>query len=340
VPTELLTLGIKRRESVLLLQLDGKTPNLALMKLSAWHRGRGDRVNFRRAPNQTGVNRSLDDEDYTRVYGSLIFEGTRPLADHARKVWPNITLGGTGLDETIRLPADVEVMKPDYTPYKDYPHSIGFTQRGCRLNCPFCKVPKGEGKNKPVATVADIWRGDPYPKNLLLLDNDFFGQPEWRKRIEEMKAGGFRVCFNQGFNVRLIGDEEAAAIAGLAYYDDQFKDRRLYTAWDNRKDADRLFRNLEVLKAHGVKPDHIMVYMLVGYWDGPRITENDHYRRERLREFGCRPYPMPYVRNAETRGFQRWVVGAYDKRVAWADWVRAKYEPRNLGSVSAAPTLF
>ena len=29
-------------------------------------------------------------------------------------------------------------------------------------------------------------------------------------------------------------------------------------------------------------------------------------------------------------GLQRWIVGAYDKRIAWADWVAANYEPRNL----------
>jgi hypothetical protein len=336
----MIQLSVKRREQVLLFQLDGKTPNLALMKLSAWHKSRGDSVEFRRAPNLTAVRRSFNEPNFTRVYGSLIFEATRTLAEHAKKVWPNITLGGTGLDEKIRLPPEVEASQPDYTLYPKFRDSMGFTQRGCRLACPFCKVPSGEGKNKPVATIADIWRGEPYPRNILLLDNDFFGQPGWRDRMAEIRAGGFRVSWNQGFNVRLIGEEEAAEIASVPYYDDSFKVRRLYTAWDNRKDEERLFRNLSALTRAGVKPDEIMVYMLVAYWHGPKITADDHYRREKLRAFGCRPYPMPYVRNNETVGFQRWVIGAYDKRISWSDWERAKYRPENLGGDDTTGSLW
>lgn len=318
---------------VLLLQLDGKTPNLALMRLATHHRRQGHRVELRRAATVRAVERGLYDAPWHRVYASAIFERTRPACRRLLEVYPKAVVGGSGWDESIRLDAvGVPVdTPPDYDDYPDYPHSIGFTQRGCRLACPFCKVPVMEGKVQKVAGVWDIWRGDPWPRNLLLLDNDFFGEPGWRAELDAIKAGGFRVCWNQGFNVRLIGEEEAAAIASTNYHDDQFKTRRLYTAWDNRKDEKRLFRNLEALVRHGVKPDDIMVYMLVAYWDGPRITADDFYRHRRLREFGCRPYPMPYVRTDETRGFQRWIIGAYDKRVAWADWVKARYEPRRLG---------
>ena len=143
------------------------------------------------------------------------------------------------------------------------------------------------------------------------------------------------MSFNQGINARMLNDETAAAIASVRYSDDGFKVRRIYTAWDNRKDEKRLFRGLEALVRHGVKPDHIMVYILIGYWPGE--TVNDWlYRQKQLRAFGARPYPMPYVRNKETVGFQRWVIGAYDKRVTWADWVAAGYEPRKLGSICLA----
>jgi hypothetical protein len=107
------------------------------------------------------------------------------------------------------------------------------------------------------------------------------------------------------------------------------KVKRIYTAWDNAKDEDTLFRGLERLVKYGVKPDAIMVYMLVGYWPGE--TEQDReYRRAKLREFGARPYPMPFVRTPELIGFQRWIIGAYDKRVSWSDWKAAKFQPINL----------
>src|SRR5208337_3425878 len=110
------------------------------------------------------------------------------------------------------------------------------TQRGCRLSCKFCVVPGKEGKPRTVATVADIWRGEPHPKHLHLLDNDFFGQDQWRERIAEIRDGGFKVCFNQGINVRAVTDEVAEALATVQYRDMKFKERRLYTAWDNLKD--------------------------------------------------------------------------------------------------------
>jgi hypothetical protein len=318
---------------VLLLQLDGKTPNLALMRLAGHRRRLGDRVELRRAPTARAVEHGLYDSPWHRVYASAIFERTRPVCRRLKEIYSAAVIGGSGWDESVKL-SDVGVSAdtpPDYSDYGDYPHSIGFTQRGCRLNCPFCKVPVMEGRVSKAASVWDIWRGEPWPRHLLLLDNDFFGEPNWRQELEAIRSGGFRVCWNQGFNVRLIGDEEAAAIAGTNYYDDQFQTRRLYTAWDNRKDEARLFKNLDALARHGVKPDHVMVYMLIGYWGGPKLTADDFHRQRRLREFGCRPYPMPYVRTPETRGFQRWVVGTYDKRVSWADWERAGYEPRKLG---------
>jgi hypothetical protein len=129
----------------------------------------------------------------------------------------------------------------------------------------------------------------------------------------------------------MLTDETAAAIASVKYYDDGMKTRRIYTAWDNRKDEERLFAGLNALVRHGVKPDHIMVYMLIGYWKGETAADWN-YRRQQLRVFGARPYPMPYVRTSESVGFQRWCIGGYDKRVSWVDWVRAKYQPANLGN--------
>lgn len=321
---------------VLLLQLDGKTPNIALMRIAAHHGDLGDFVEFASAPTTASVERGLwDDSD--KVYASAIFEWTRPVCKRLLQVRPDAIIGGSGWDESATVEKiGVTTTRQDYSIYPAYRHSLGFTQRGCRLKCSFCKVPTMEGRNRAVATVREIWRGEPYPRNLLLLDNDFFGQTGWRELVDEMREGDFRVCFNQGFNVRLIGEEEAAAVASLRYYDDQFKTRRLYTAWDNRKDEALLFRNLECLKRHGVNPDHILVYMLVAYDHAtktgvPEIRQDDFHRHAKLREFGCRPYPMPYVRTDATRGFQRWIVAAYDKRVSWEDWERARYEPRNLG---------
>src|SRR5262249_11711543 len=130
--------------------------------------------------------------------------------------------------------------------------------------------------------------------------------PEWPSVFEEIRAGDFKVSFNQGINARMLNDRTAEAIASVRYSDDGFKKRRIYTAWDGRKDEHALFRGLKALVRAGVKPDHIMVYMLIGKEPGEKHADRD-YRRAKLREFGCRPYPMPYVRTHELVRFQYWV---------------------------------
>lgn len=316
--------------NVLLLQLDGKLPNIALMRIAAHHRALGDDVTFRRAQNVSALDRHLTDPDFGRVYGSLIFESSRHLGERLREVYPDAIVGGTGWDVGLRLEeVGIWTKRQDYSIYPRFQQSIGFTQRGCRLKCKFCVVPTKEGPVKEEQAIADLWRGDPYPRELILLDNDFFGQPNWDTRIEEMIAGDFKVSFNQGINARMLTDEAAQAIASVRYYDDQFKTRRIYTAWDNRRDEDRLMAGLSALVKYGVKPDHIMVYILIGYWPGEGLADWE-YRRAALREFGARPYPMPFVRSKEAVGFQRWVIGAYDKAISWSDWHSAGYEPRRL----------
>lgn len=312
---------------VLLFQLDGKIPNIALMRISAHHKALGDSVALR----WTGEpERDLWDNEPERVYGSAIFEKSQRSVSNLCGQYPGAVIGGTGVGLGITLEQHgITTDEQDYSLYPKWRQSIGFTQRGCRLRCSFCVVPRKEGPIQEANTIAEIWRGDPWPRELLLLDNDFFGQPNWRERIKEIRDGKFKVSFNQGINARFLTDEAAEAIASIDYRDDSMKVKRIYTAWDNAKDERRLFDGLSRLVKYGVKPDHIMVYMLIGYWPGE--TEADRLDRHgKLRAFGARPYPMPFVRSQELVGFQRWCIGAYDKRIPWEDWKAAKYQPANL----------
>lgn len=105
--------------------------------------------------------------------------------------------------------------------------------------------------------------------------------------------------------------------------------RRIYTAWDSREDESTLFRGLRALTRHGVQPKDIMVYMLIGYWNG-ESEEDWLYRQRGIREFGAMPYPMPFVKTPETRGFQRWCVKRYDKIVTWDAFKKHNYRPEGM----------
>lgn len=264
-----------------------------------------------------------------RVYGSAIFSFSAHRVAQFMREWPEAIVGGTHnlLDNSTveQIIGEEEYEHYDYSIYTRFKASIGFTARGCRLKCGFCVVPKKEGKPRSVNTIADIWRGDPYPKNLHLLDNDFFGQaPEqWQARIAEIQAGGYKVCLNQGINVRMINDESATALASIPLYDDQFEIKRLYTAWDNIGDEGRFFRGVDCLERHGIKPSMLMVYMLCGYAKD-ETWERLLYRFDRMRARKILPYPMVYgdptrclepehptLAKKTLRDFQRWGVGRY-----------------------------
>jgi len=317
---------------VLIFQCDGKIPNIAVMRIAEHHRTLGDSVELRWSGNP---ERQLWDNP-DKIYASAIFEKTRLQVEKLREEFPGVICGGTGVDVTSSLEAHgITTTRQDYSIYPKFRQSIGFTQRGCRLRCSFCVVPRKEGAMRSEQTIAELWRGDPWPRELLLLDNDFFGQEHWCDRIREIQEGGFKVSFNQGINARFLTDEAAEAIASIDYRDDSMKVKRIYTAWDNRRDEELLFAGLQRLVKYGVKPDHIMVYMLIGYDHATRSARpflcfDDFDRNARLRGFGARPYPMPFVRNPELVGFQRWVIGAYDKRISWSEWKAAKYQPGNL----------
>ena len=302
--------------NVRLTQLDGKLPNLALMKLSSWHKAQGNGVHLTRH-----VEPSLFEPEYDKVYGSAIFTFSKPHQDTFARNFPDAVMAGTGTinPQTVEQVIGQEWEKYDYTVYPDYRFSLGFTQRGCRLKCGFCVVPKKEGRPRSVNTINDIWRGGATPKAVVLLDNDFFGQQkeEWRARLDEIIDGGFKVSLNQGINVRLIDDEAAHWLAKIPYYDDQFTVRRLYTAWDNLRDEEIFFRGVDMLRKAGIPPRHLMVYMLIGY-DPEETWERIFYRYNKMAEIGILVYPMVYNNNRPyLKRFQRWVIRRYCKFIPW-----------------------
>lgn len=318
--------------NVLLFQIDGKIPNLALMRLSAWHKSRGDSVTFSQSLRDLWFLQTRFD----KVYASSIFTRSKPKRDALAEKFPDIISGGDGykpiwnlvnvgkgvgssLKEVISN-VEPDSIVPDYSIYPYFPNSIGYSQRGCRLDCGFCRMKTREGDARGVSSLRDIWRGAAYPRNIYLLDNDFFGQAEWRERLDEAKEEGFKVCFNQGINIRLINEEQASILSGVFYCDDQFKTRRLYTAWDNLGDEKVFKFGVDTLQRAGIPARHLMVYMLVGFKSGETLDEV-MYRFEEIRALGCKPYPMVFdPGRKDLKLFQAWVIKRYYEYVPWKDF--------------------
>jgi hypothetical protein len=336
---------------VRLTQIDGKLPNLALMKIARHHRDRGDEIVFTKR-----TRRDMLEPKYDRVYASAIFSRSADRVAEMRQHFPEAIIGGTWnplqpatVEDELSLDGADE--RFDYSIYPGFDASIGFTQRGCRLKCGFCVVPKKEGKPRAVNTIPGIWRGEPYPRHVHLLDNDFFGQPreQWEARIDELRRGGFKVCLNQGINIRMITPEAARALASVEISDDQFKYRRLYTAWDNVGDERRFFDGIDILKDAGIGPSCVMAYMLIGY-DKRETWERVIYRFDKMVERGVMPYPMIYGDRNRTlplggyngdvgprtlQQFQRFAVRRAYRQHRFED-----YDVRGLGKIEAQSELF
>src|SRR5215213_4383277 len=172
-------------------------PNLALMRVSAFYKKLGFTVE-----HYSPLHRDY----YDKVFASTIFS----FSDKSQLDPEQMEIGGSAWDLHKNLPPEVEACRPDYSLYR-YPHSIGFAMRGCRFRCKFCDVPEKEGRPKASNTIGEIWTNRD-SNFVVLLDNDFFGNPLWRERIAEVRRLGLDVNFSQGLNIRIITDEQSQAL--------------------------------------------------------------------------------------------------------------------------------
>ena len=316
---------------VLLFQVDGTLPNIALMRIASHHRALGDDVRFRWLP--TDAHRKwmvpaepADDEDPSKwlVYASAIFKESAPRVAYMRTLWPNLIAGGTGIDIAGKLEdVGIATTSKDYSIYPEYEWSIGWTSQGCRRNCPFCVVPRKEGGPKPVGMLRDVWRGEPYPRAVILLDNDFFGNPAWESILREALVDNYAVCFTQGVNFRTLTREQATLLALVNYRDLDMDQAFLYGAWDSTKDEKQVFRGINFLIEAGVNPRNLAVYMLICY-DDSKDPADWEYRRSRLHAAGVRAFPMVFEPKKNKLGimFQRWAGRRASEYMSFRDYVR------------------
>ena len=276
-----------------LCQVDGKMPNLALMKLSAWHKAQGDEVAW-----------FSPLEQFDRVYASKVFAFT----DDNAYLPPAAFRGGSGYDLTTHLPPEVEAMFPDYSLYPQMDYAMGFTTRGCVRRCPFCIVPQKEGRLRVVGDLRSFWSGQ---QKVRLLDNNLTAAPmsHFRLTIGQLAANRLEVDINQGLDIRLLNEEHAALLATVRLW------KQIHFAWDNMRDEAAVRRGIATLARH-MPLSRVMFYVLIGYDSTP---EDDLYRVMELRAMGVDPFVMPFnKRDPYQRAFARWVNHkAIWKSVPW-----------------------
>ena len=263
-------------------------PNLALMKLSAYHKDQGDTVEW-----------WIPMIQYDRVYSSKVFTFTpeEPMLP------PDTIKGGTGYGIYDDLPDEVDTMYPDYTIYPNCKHAIGFLTRGCIRACPWCVVPKKEGRIRPYSTWKDIKRPD--SRDIVFMDNNVLACEHGINQIKEMIGQDVRVDFNQGLDARLITPEVAELLSKLKWI------RFIRMSCDTDAMLDVVLRAIHFLEKNGVKPYRVFVYLLV------QDIASAEKRALALRKAGAEVFAQPY------RDFEKNIEPTREQK-AFARWVNRK----------------
>lgn len=283
-----------------LIDVDGHHfPNLALMRISAYHKAQGDEVEWWWS----------DFVHYDRVYMSKIFSDAYSPDKPAPTNADEVVKGGSGycisledgrecFDESRNhsLPAEIERMFPDYSIYPQYDFAVAMTSRGCPRGCLFCHVAAKEGrKSIKVADVTDFWNGQ---KHIEVLDPNITACKDKRDLFAQYRGTNATICFNQGLDIRLLNDADIDDINHMRIKDIHF-------AWDNPKDdLEAKFRNFA--QKFRRKSNIGMVYCLTNF--NSTMEENLH-RIYTLRDMGYDPYVMVYDKPhapKEIKQLQRW----------------------------------
>lgn len=284
---------------VALIDVDGHNfPNLPLMKLSAYHKQKGDSVEW---------YEPLFSQDIDICYMSKVFTFTPDYQFPINA--KEIKKGGTGYfypDGGEPLPYEIEHIYPDYSIYYDKIPEVkdtayGFLTRGCPRGCNFCIVEKKEGrKSCKVANLSEFWNGQ---KNIVLLDPNLFACKQWPELTEQLIKSKAYIDFSQGCDIRILNDDMINAIK-------QMKIKTIHFAWDKYEDKDFIIPKFEKFKKITQWDKRkLIVYVLTNY---NTTHEQDLERIYTLRNLGYWPYVMIYEKEKLpqghiTRQLQRYV---------------------------------
>jgi len=198
---------------ILLIDADSTIPNLALMRLSTWYKRVGAdvdvlRLNIPYYPSRKKIVKSVDTSGYYAAFCSCVFGCSKDYVQGN-----NIEFGGTGASIYKKLDVEIESCEPDYSIYPDCNYSIGFISRGCIRKCGFCKVPEKEGGLRQVSTPQEIIKH----KSVKFLDNNFLALPNHKQILADLISTKIRCEFNQGFDMRLLDEENSLLLSKLNY---------------------------------------------------------------------------------------------------------------------------
>lgn len=283
-------------------------PNYALMKISAWHKAKGDDVEWWNPLYK-----------YDRVYSSKVFDFTPEnpyLPEEAVR-------GGTGYRDiplNKMLPPEIDEIFPDYSIYPECDYAVGYLTRGCPNNCRWCIVPKKEGGIRPYRRWEEIVRRD--TDKLILMDNNILACEYGVTQLESLIGSGYRVDLNQGMDARLVDEKTADILSRLSWI------RFIRFSCDQKSQIVPVRHAVELLAERGVRPYRVFVYLLI-----TRDLEDASERVEALKQYKAINLYAQAERNdrlgivpdrLQMEFQQRYVYGGCYRKETWAEYCKRK----------------
>lgn len=287
---------------VLLLNIDSKLPNIALKKIEMWHELQGDEVVW-------DIPMMLNNTD--KAYVSCIFTKNHDIVANYKGLCPTLLAGGTGYDLSVKLPPEIEGMKPKI--------NYGFTSRGCIRNCAFCMVPKSEGYIQATGDIYDIWDGA--SKSIVLYDNNILALPDHFEMIcNQLVRENISVDFNQALDIRLVTPRICELLEKIKLKNE------LRFSFDYPQLEDTVREKVSLLKQYNISKC-IFFFVLVGF---NTSFDEDMLRLDVIKELGGRAYVMRHENTPKERRYIRmaqwtnqfFTFAKYDFYTFWEEYDR------------------
>ena len=181
--------------------------------------------------------------EFGEIHISCSFTWDKAFCRKLQEEWQVFT------DKPVKLggPAFGSVAE-DFTPGLYLKPNIIFTSRGCNNNCPWCIVPRIEGKLKDLPIV---------PGNIIQDNNFLQTSRRHKEKVFEMLRTQKNICFKGGLQANLIDDHFVDNVTSL-------KISELWLACDTDASMSGFKKGCEKLQKAGFSREKIKCYALIG----------------------------------------------------------------------------
>lgn len=210
-------------------------------------------------------------KDVKKVHISTIFSWDKEealiLQKNYQQYYPKVIVGGPAFANGS--------YNPKFIPGRYVKKGITITTRGCNFNCPWCLVPKYEGRFREI----NIEAGNIIQDNNILLANR-----EHLQKVFQMLRTQKQIRFLGGLDKRLLLDWHIEELRSL-------KIKELWLSFDSWSSKISFVRVMKRLKKAGFSRNQIRCYVLVGFNEPIQAGEG---RLRFVYNCGALPYAQNY----------------------------------------------